>query len=99
MKNSKSWFVYGTIEMKRQSENTNPGFYSEEEVKLLLAERLQRIAEGNAVTVQHKEVNSYVKALLPYTHEQMEASLLEAEDDYQNGRFVSHSSICERFGI
>lgn len=34
-----------------------------------------------------------------YTHEQMEASLLEAEDDYQNGRFVSHSSICERYGV
>ncbi len=34
-----------------------------------------------------------------YTHEQMESALLEAEKDYQNGRFVSHSSICERYGI
>ena len=37
--------------------------------------------------------------LCAYTHEQMEVSLLEAEDDYQNGRFVSHSSICERYGV
>ena len=29
----------------------------------------------------------------------MESALLEAEKDYQNGRFVSHSSICERYGI
>ncbi|MBR3699764.1 MAG: hypothetical protein IKM85_09640 [Bacteroidales bacterium] len=34
-----------------------------------------------------------------YTQEQMEASLREAEEDYQNGRCVSHSSICERYGI
>ena len=34
-----------------------------------------------------------------YSHEQMEASLREAENDFQNGRFVSHSSICERYGV
>lgn len=34
-----------------------------------------------------------------YTHEQMEASLREAEADYQIGRYVSHSSICERYGV
>lgn len=34
-----------------------------------------------------------------YTHEQMESSLRESEADYQNGRFVSHSSICERYGV
>ncbi len=50
--------------MINESENIILGFYSEEEVKLLLAERLQRIAEGNAVTVQHEEVKSHVKALL-----------------------------------
>lgn len=39
--------------------------------------------------------------LLPctYTHEQMEAALREAETDYKNGRFVSHSSICERKSV
>ena len=47
--------------MKGQSENIIPGFYFEEDVKLLLAERLQRIAEGNAVTVQHEEVKNHVK--------------------------------------
>ena len=34
-----------------------------------------------------------------YSHEQMEESLREAENDFQNGRFVSHSSICERYGV
>ena len=34
-----------------------------------------------------------------YTYEQMEMSLREAEADYQNGRFVSHTSIRERYGI
>ena len=37
---------------------------SEEEVKFLLAERLQRVAEGNAVTIPHEEVKSHIKALL-----------------------------------
>jgi hypothetical protein len=34
-----------------------------------------------------------------YTHEQMESVLREAESDYQNKRFVSHSSVCERYGV
>ena len=34
-----------------------------------------------------------------YTHDQMETVLREAETDYQNGRFVSHSTICDRYGI
>ena len=34
-----------------------------------------------------------------YTYEQMESSLREAEADYQEGRYVSHSSICERYGV
>ena len=57
----KNEFVHGTIEMERQSENIIPGFYSEEEVKLLLTERLQRIAEGNAVTIQQEEVKNHIR--------------------------------------
>jgi len=34
-----------------------------------------------------------------YSHEQMQTSLIEAEKDYQNGRYVSHASICERYGV
>jgi hypothetical protein len=34
-----------------------------------------------------------------YTHEQMESALREAEADYQNGHYVSHSSICEHYGV
>ena len=34
-----------------------------------------------------------------YTHEQMESALREAEADYRNRRYVTHSSICERYGV
>ena len=34
-----------------------------------------------------------------YTHEQMVSVLREAETDYQNEDFVSHSVICERYGV
>lgn len=45
-------------------DNITPVSNSEEEVKLLLAERLKRIAEGNAVTIPHEEVKSHIKDLL-----------------------------------
>ena len=51
------------------SRNTNPGFYSEEEVKLLLEERLKRIAEGTAVFVQHEEVKNHIKSMLHEEHQ------------------------------
>lgn len=34
-----------------------------------------------------------------YTYEEMEDSLREAENDYQNRNLISHSSICERYGL
>lgn len=34
-----------------------------------------------------------------YSHEQMVSVLREADADYRNGDFVSHSDICERYGI
>ena len=50
--------------MMDETGNMTSGLYSEEEIKLLLAERLKRVAEGNALTVQHEEVKSHIKALL-----------------------------------
>ena len=50
--------------MMDEMDNLTPVSNSVEEVKLLLAERLKRIAEGNAVTVQHEEVKRHIKALL-----------------------------------
>lgn len=47
-----------------KEENRTHGLNSEEEVKLLIAERLKRIAEGNAVTVSHEEVKKHIKTLL-----------------------------------
>lgn len=34
-----------------------------------------------------------------YSHEQMLSVLREAEADYKNGDYVSHSAICERYGM
>ena len=51
------------------SMNINPGFYSEEEVKLLLEERLKSIVEGTAVFVQHEEVKNHIKAMLHEEHQ------------------------------
>ena len=51
------------------SRNINPGFYSEEEVKLLLEERLKSIAEGTAVFVQHEEVKNHIKSMLHEEHQ------------------------------
>ncbi len=34
-----------------------------------------------------------------YSYEQMLSVLREAEADYQNGDYVSHSAICERYGV
>lgn len=34
-----------------------------------------------------------------YSHEQMLSVLREAEADYRNGEYVSHSAICERYGV
>ena len=50
--------------MMDEMDNLTPVSNSVEEVKLLLAERLKRIAEGNAVTVQHEDVKRHIKALL-----------------------------------
>lgn len=48
-----------------KEENSTQGLHSEEEVvRLLIAERLKRIAEGNAVTVSHEEVKKHIKTLL-----------------------------------
>lgn len=47
-----------------KEDNSTQGLHSEEEVKLLIAERLKHIAEGNAVTVPHEEVKKHIKALL-----------------------------------
>ncbi len=47
-----------------KEENNTQGLHSEEEVKHLVAERLKRIAEGNAVTVPHEEVKKHIQTLL-----------------------------------
>ena len=65
-----------------------PNFHSEKEVKQMLEERMRSIVEGSSKLVPHKEVMR-----------EMEALLRESENDFQEGRFESHSSICKRFGV
>ena len=47
-----------------EMDNLTPVTNSEEEIRLLLAERLKRIADGDAVTVPHEEVKIHIKNLL-----------------------------------
>ena len=68
--------------------NKENGFLDEEELKRLLRDRLKSIAEGTAKFISHEEVMR-----------EMEALLREAENDFQNGRFESHFSICKRYGV
>ena len=49
--------------------NNNPRFYSEEEVRLLLEERLKSVAEGTATFVQHEEVKNHLKSMLHEEHQ------------------------------
>lgn len=46
-----------------------------------------------------KQQNTKNQQPCVYSHEQMEESLREAEAEYKDGRYVSHSSICERYGV
>lgn len=73
---------------KVEMANIENDFFDEEELKRLLRERLKSIAEGTAKFISHEEVVR-----------EMEALLREAESDFQNGRFESHSSICKRYGV
>lgn len=46
-----------------------------------------------------KQQESQIQRPCVYSHEQMEESLWKAEVDFQEGRYLSHSSICERYGV
>ena len=59
----------GEMTMTNESEINFPGSYSEEQVKLLLTERLQSVAGGTAVFVQHEEVKNHIKSLLHEGHQ------------------------------
>ena len=67
---------------------------------------LRKRAVSLAEQVESEELLAEAVAILSgmplpcaYTYEQMESSLREAEADYQNGRHLSHSFICERYGV
>jgi hypothetical protein len=54
---------------------------------------------NDLIGVALKQQKSQKQRSCVYSHEQMEESLQEAEMDYQEGRYLSHSSICERYGL
>ena len=55
--------------------------------------------DNDFIVMTLKQQESQLEQPCVYSHEQMEESLREAEADYQEGRYMSHSSICERYGV
>lgn len=55
--------------MMDKSRDTKLGFYTDEEAKLLLEERLKRVAEGSAQLVPHEEVKNHIKSMLHEEHQ------------------------------
>ena len=69
---------------------------------LALRQRVSRLVsqtESEALLAEAVAILSGMPLPCAYTYEQMESSLREAEADYENGRHVTHSSICERYGV
>ena len=69
---------------------------------LALRQRASRIVsqtESEELLAEAVAILSGMPLPCAYTYEQMESSLREAEADYENGRHVTHSSICERYGV
>ena len=69
---------------------------------LALRQRASRIVsqtESDELLAEAVAILSGMPLPCAYTYEQMESSLREAEADYENGRHVTHSSICERYGV
>ena len=83
-----------TIQQNRQNRQINT-LISLRERALSLVEQ----AESEELLAEAVAILSGMPLPCAYTYEQMESSLHEAEVDYQKGRHVSHSSICERYGV
>ena len=83
-----------TIEEKKHSKTFDTLVALRQRVSMLVSptESEELLAEAVAVL-------SGMPLPCAYTHEQMESVLREAEADYQNRRYVSHSSVCERYGV
>lgn len=85
--------------METIQEKSHPRNY---DVLVALRQRASLLVSQTESEELHAEAVAILSGtLLPcaYTHEQMESVLQESEVDYQNGRFVSHSSVCERYDV
>ena len=83
-----------TIEEKKHSKNFDTLVALRQRVSLLVSQ-----TESEELLAEAMAILSGMPLPCAYTHEQMESVLREAEADYQNRRYVSHSSVCERYGV
>lgn len=83
-----------TMQQNRQTKQFDP-LMNLRARALSLVER----AESEELLAEAVAILSGMSLPCAYSKEQMELSLHEAEADYQNGRYASHSSICERYGV
>ena len=83
-----------TIEEKKHSKNFDTLVALRQRASLLVSQ-----TESEELLAEAVAILSGMPLPCAYTHEQMESVLREAEADYQNKHFVSHSSVCERYGV
>ena len=83
-----------TVQGKPHSQNHDTLVALRQRASLLVSQ-----SESEELLAEAVAILSGMPLPCAYTYEQMESSLREAEADYQNGRHVSHSSICERYGV
>jgi len=83
-----------TIQEKKHSKNLDVLVALRQRASLLVSQ-----TESEELLAEAVAILSGMPLPCAYTHEQMESVLREAEADYQNERYVSHSSVCERYGV
>lgn len=83
-----------TVQERKHSQNHDALVALRQRASLLVSQ-----SESEELLAEAVAILSGMPLPCAYTYEQMESSLREAEADYENGRHVSHSSICERYGV
>lgn len=83
-----------TVQGKTHSQNHDALLALRQRVSSLVSQ-----TESEELLAEAVAILSGMPLPCAYTYEQMESSLREAEADYQERRHVSHTSICERYGV
>lgn len=83
-----------TVQGKTHSQNHDALLALRQRVSSLVSQ-----TESEELLAEAVAILSGMPLPCAYTYEQMESSLREAEADYQERCHVSHTSICERYGV